>query len=138
MTQVLEASIGVTKTKVSLLRDFETAGWKNGSEGMIFHELGHILDNRSKENSVFPAVISGGGAADKLINFVGGAPSKPVRFFGEVDPTSNLYQGNDYIDGNNSSADYYAQAFMCNVLGVNGTQWGMAERWVDIQLKFSR
>jgi hypothetical protein len=117
------------------LKDFEKKNWgAGGVEGMVIHELGHIIDNRSKETGIFPAVISGGGLADKLIRFVGEAPSNPVRFMGEVQENEYLFR-KPYEYGNNSSADYFANAFMCNVLKVTGTMWGMAEWWTEIQLQ---
>lgn len=53
---------------------------------------------------------------------------------GEVNAGYNAFL-EPYDYGNNSSADYFANAFMCNVLGVIGTRWGLAERWVEIQLR---
>ena len=60
LTQLLNSSIGPTKTNVSLLKDFENKNWEGGVEGMIIHELGHIIDNRNKVTGGLPAVFSGG------------------------------------------------------------------------------
>ncbi len=79
----------------------------------ITHELGHALDI-STGTSICPATWCGGGMADALIEFIGGAPSG-IRWMNGANDVPEDYRWYSYTSGggygNNSTADYFAEAF---------------------------
>jgi RHS repeat-associated protein len=91
----------------------------------VLHELAHVLDNNMEPG--LPATFFGGGAADAMVQAVGGNPQEciPLRFAcgGSYD---NYYQnlaGKDPLPkvdyGNNSAADDFAQVFAYVISGSN-------------------
>jgi hypothetical protein len=84
----------------------------------VVHELGHVLDNYFGPSEFFEAALFGGGAADGLVNFLGGNPSGIRARGNQIDTIKDsklrLPVG-DY--GNTSVADFFAQHFMYQVYG---------------------
>jgi len=126
----LKSNVGPTAYEVRLLTGFETMKFSSKTNsGMIILELGHVLDNRVANNRFFPAVIFGGGPADALIRFVGGEPTKPLRFLGDVNiPAEQRFVNFPY--GNNSSADYFAQTFAILIVDT-GKEPELAGMWMN-------
>lgn len=99
----------------------------------VVHELGHVLDNYFGPSDFFEAVLFGGGAADGLVNFLGGNPGG-IRARGNQIFTSvnKLYRlpGKDY--GNTSVADFFAQHFMYQVYGYpSGYSSNSGDVWME-------
>uniref|UniRef100_A0A7C4PXQ2 RHS repeat-associated core domain-containing protein n=1 Tax=Bellilinea caldifistulae TaxID=360411 RepID=A0A7C4PXQ2_9CHLR len=132
---IFDFSLAPNEKSVFLPKNFENMLWEGGVNGMILHELAHVLDNRIALESargariypsalkgngningvLIPAVIAGGGPADELYKFAGGTPEF-LRFRGGINtPIQNQF-GINYSYGNNSSADYFAHAFMVSII----------------------
>lgn len=78
----------------------------------VAHELGHVWDNNSIDSKV--ATWEGGGLADVLVRYVGGSPVG-YRWRNRTSGIPKDYRWKSVIDGNRSTADYFAEAFSWSV-----------------------
>jgi hypothetical protein len=111
--------------------------WKNEiwlpssfSAQTVVHELGHVLDNDSKLGGLWPATYKGGGAADRMIRFMGGQPDNcHLRWFCKNGYVENV-AGRDPCPsgsyGSNSVADDFAESFVYAVFNMDGPQERLA------------
>jgi len=110
----------------------------------ITHECGHIFDNYFGPRIIGSAIV-GGGAADWLINYLGGTPSG-IRFLSPLDGV--IYDSyplprdpNDLPDEDNygmsSSAEYWAQHFVYQIYGYPENHKDAATTYVEIFISVS-
>ena len=86
-------------------------GW--GPNTLLAHELGHIWDNRTGDE-ICGASICGGGMSDNLVTFLGGELSR-LRFYGGINGMPMWENDPHKGYGNNSTADYFAEAFVWSI-----------------------
>jgi hypothetical protein len=91
------------------------------AKGLLIHELGHVVDNRSSLSSM--AVWSGQGMGDKLALYMGANASKLDYSIRWCNGTMGIFDENQwnkndlYLNyGNNSTADYFAHTFSFAIL----------------------
>jgi hypothetical protein len=104
-----------------------------GSENILTHELGHVVDNRSASGF---AVWTGGGFGDRLAVEMGssqaGLDITFPRFYNGSGGISSQNSwpgevGDWSYYGNNSTADYFAHTFTFAVLNVDGAPKGAVD-----------
>ncbi|GEM_PF-4129609 len=77
----------------------------------FLHELGHVVENRLPKATFLPPTIFGGGASDRLTCYLGGKPSG-LRYANGNSGIPDRYRWHGAGSyGNNSTADYFAEAF---------------------------
>ena len=87
---------------------------------VVVHELGHVLDNNMGGDK--PAVWFGGGAADQMLEHLGGHPDQ-VPFPHCLDRSDYIskYAGSEswpeYMNGGKNPADDFADTFLVAVVG---------------------
>jgi hypothetical protein len=122
--------------RVYLAEDFQAHAWRipeKKGDLWILHELAHVWDNRSAGGL---ATIFGGGYGDELLKRVGGknASFPGLRFIDgslRIDPENAFGNQPNLIYGNNSSADYFAHAFVAAVaLPDNENAPGLGKAWM--------
>jgi len=77
----------------------------------FLHELGHVVDNCSPSLGIIPHTIFGGGAADRLVIFLGGRPAGWRYTNGSSGIPVQYHWWGTGVYGNHSTADYFAEAF---------------------------
>lgn len=98
----------------------------------IAHELGHVLDNNTGLN-ICVATWCGGGMADALTKFVGGSPAG-IRWANSTDSIPDNAKWLPRVDngyGNNSTADYFAQAFAYLVVDSASLPNPSIKMWIE-------
>jgi RHS repeat-associated protein len=99
----------------------------------IVHELGHVLDNYFGEYLAPPAVYFGGGAADMLVEFLGGT-TNGLRFLGPLEIQEEyLFPPDNQTNrhGNKAPAEYFATHFEFQVTGYpSNYNNSKADLWV--------
>jgi hypothetical protein len=99
----------------------------------IAHELAHVLDNKLKSFSVW----TGGGPSDELVKFVGGNPQglrwANTKNVNSTIPNNMLWQKGKGYYGNNSTADYFAEAFAWSIYDQSIVPGSNSEvkTWID-------
>ena len=77
----------------------------------FLHELGHVLENNLPKKFFIPPTIFGGGASDRLTNFLGGKPAG-LRYVNGTSGIPERFQWHGVGKyGNHATADYFAEAF---------------------------
>ena len=99
----------------------------------VAHELTHVFDNNFVHKGILPATVKGGSLADAAVRFAGGEPvgtryntpplNMPVDF--RWDP-----QRSGFSYGNNSTADYFAEAFSWSIYDP-GSVLGSLSIWIS-------
>jgi hypothetical protein len=77
----------------------------------FLHELGHVVENNLPKSFLSPPTIFGGGASDRLTRFLGGKPVGLRYKNGTCGIQERFIWHGVGEYGNNSSADYFAEAF---------------------------
>jgi hypothetical protein len=100
---------------VYLVSGFENYDWESPDQRQdtdIIHELGHVVDDRSSPHGM--GDLTGGGAGDALLSFVGGRAKSVLRFLPNtlsIPPENAFSHGNSWDYGNSAPAEYFAQTF---------------------------
>ena len=101
------------------------------NKNTITHELGHVLDI-STGTPICPATWCGGGIADALIEFIGGAPSG-IRWMNGTESVPAeakwSYQETDGY-GNTATAEYFGEAFRYLITDQTKLPNSMVEYWM--------
>jgi hypothetical protein len=95
----------------------------------ILHELGHVIENRLPRKRFLSPSIIGGGASDRLADYLGGKPSG-LRFINGTCnlPRRFLWEGAG-VYGNHSTADYFAEAFSWMPIDIGALPDPMVAEW---------
>ncbi len=100
----------------------------------FLHELGHVVENNLPKKFLSPPTIFGGGASDRLIQFLGGKPAG-LRYMNGTSGIQERYHWHGVGKyGNHATADYFAEAFSWLPYDMSALPDPLIAQWFKIEV----